>query len=79
MRAREPARKFFAEPALREHVELGTVFSVAKGETAPLATPPQLQAPVRSAAAARKTGEWGGPGGRREALEYEIERLRALR
>ena len=68
-----PHASFFAEPALRENVELGTVFAVGKGEAAPPTPPPELQAPIRSAAAARRTSEWDGPGGWREALEDEIE------
>ena len=36
--------------------------------------PPDLQAPIRSVAAARKTGEWDGPGGWWEAAKDEIER-----
>ena len=48
---------FFAEPALREHGELGTVFAVGKGEAAPPTPPLKLQASIRSAAAARRTGE----------------------
>ena len=34
-----------------------------------------MQAPIRSVAAARKTGEWDGPGGWKEAAEDEIERV----
>ena len=66
---------YFAEPALRENGKFGTVFMVGKGEVPTPKTPPDLQAPIRSLAAARKTGEWDGPGGWRGAAEDEIERV----
>ena len=65
---------FFAEPALRENGEFGAVLAVRKGEAHTPRAPPELQAPRRSVAAARRTGEWDGPGGWREAFEDEIER-----
>ena len=66
---------YFAEPARRESAELGTDFSVGKGEAPTPKAPPELQAPIRSVAAARRTGEWDGPGGLREAAEGEVERV----
>ena len=64
----------FAEPALRENDEFGAVLMEGKGEAPTPRAPPELQTPIRGVAAARRTGEWDGPGGWREALEDEIER-----
>ena len=66
---------YFADPALRENGEFGTVLTVGKGEASTPKAPPDLQAPIRSVAAAREPGEWDGPGGWREAAEDEIERV----
>ena len=52
-----PQAGYFTKPVLREHEVLGNVFTVSKGEAAPPAPPPELQAPIRSVAAARRTGE----------------------
>ena len=71
--------RYFAKPALRENGEFGTVLAVGKGEApTPRAPTPELHAPIRSVAAARRTGEWDGPGGWREALEGEIGRVFVL-
>ena len=52
------------------------MFTTGKGEAPPPPkVPPELQAPIRSVAAARRTGEWDGPGGWRKALEDEIKRV----
>ena len=51
------------------------MLGVGKGEAPPPSLLPELQAPIRSLAAARRTGEWDGPGGWREALEDEIGRV----
>ena len=66
---------YFAEPALRENDDFGTVFAVEKGQAPAPKAPPDLQAPTRSVAAARRTGEWDGPGDWREAAEDETERV----
>ena len=66
---------YFTEPALRESDDLGTAFTVGRGAGPTPKAPPELKAPIRSVAAARKTGEWGGLGGWREAAEDEIERV----
>ena len=64
----------FAADVLTASEPLGVVSSV-QAATTPAGAPPGTQAPIRSVAAAKKTGQWEGPGGWKEAFEDEIERV----
>ena len=48
---------YFAEPALRQNGELGTALTAGKGEAPTPNASLELQTPIRSVAAARRTGE----------------------
>ena len=65
---------YFAPQALAESELLGMVAFV-QAAPGPDPSPPGLQAPIRSVAATRRTGQWEGPGGWQEALEDKIERV----
>ena len=67
-------REYFAAGFLTASESLGVVSSTQAAATPPGA-PPGTQAPIRSVAAANKTGQWEGPGGWKEAFQDEIERV----
>ena len=63
-----PPKEYFAPHALAESEHLGVVVSV-QAAPGPGPSLPGLQAPIRSVVAARRTGQWKGPGGWQEALK----------
>ena len=75
LRSRVSAREFIRSAGAEGDRGIQHRAHSDKGEAPPSKAPPELQAPIRSAAAARcRTGEWDGPGGWREAPEGEIGR-----
>ena len=66
--------EYLAPHVLAEHEHLGVVASV-QAAPGPGPSPPGLKAPIRSATSARRTGQWEGPVGWREALEDGIARV----
>ena len=66
--------EYFAPQTFAESEHLG-VFNSVQAASGPGSSLPGLQAPIRSAAAARRTGQWEGTGGWQGALEDESLRF----
>ena len=74
VRTQQHPQGVFSPGVLAASELLGVVSSV-QAASGQVPMPPELQAPSPSVAAARRTGQWKGPGGWNEALEDLNERV----